>query len=233
MNKNLLAFVFLLTTGSLVSVGLGMINQGDYAYQKLDQVDDDVNSHYIPESDTLDFSASPMGDDWLDERLEDIKAFIEKNHVKCLLLESMGLKKGPYENGPCEKLIQYAMNDENLRIVSFQNNNFFDNAAMGCAATGYFVGHLFGVKNLARLWDTLPEEVASTLMKQNSAYKKLSHKVLKKIILIDKIMPPIVIFHKSHFCQSNSTTDPVLQDYFARYIAKYMEGLSVLVSIES
>lgn len=215
-----------------------LITSSDFAYEELDQFDDCLMVYYNPASKTLDLSRLQMGDQWLEDMLDDIKHFVDKYDVKCLLLESMGLTKIPVG------FIEYALMDKHLRVVSLQNNKLdipvssgSQGGLAGVAAaapeavtapsTMYFPGHLFEIRNISMLWDTFPQEVARDLVAQDPSYKNLSQ--FKKIIIIDKRTKVFFVFDKFKSYSPRCTSEPLfLRKYMEKYIEKYIEKLQSL-----
>jgi hypothetical protein len=177
-----------------------------------------IAAFYDPASKTLDLSHKPLGDEGLKKIFTSLKHCIEECEVENLFLENMGLTEIPHY------LITYVMLNKHLKIVSLQHNNFnlpgflSDDSNQRHnslsvppsherkSSTAEFISHMASIRPqggtsgvVAEIFKGFWEHISSELEKQveEQDLGKESLPSFKKIILIDRRIPPVIIFDQN------------------------------------
>lgn len=160
--------------------------------------------YYHLETKTLDLSNFPLKDIRLAQITQEIKDLIKLTGAERLILENNKLTVIPYD------LITFALTNKTLKYVSFKNNKFkIQNGseypepidkllekAMGKPKkddkTRARSNTLGGI--VATLWEGISPEIEKAIENSNKTSDKTQ--LIKKIIIIDKRIPPITIINQ-------------------------------------
>jgi len=186
-----------------------------------------LQQYYHPETKTLDLSHKPMGDQGLRAIFDHIRHFISENDTEILLLESMNLTEVPYYlvtfalvdkhlrvvsfqnnrfNIPglpvldeaaaassAAASVRHSVNmgkreSQRASIPVFQSGQ--DGTGPRLPGNVGAVAHM-----ISTLWDSFSPEIARELEAQNLSSEVIP--LFKKIIFIDKRIPPITVFDQT------------------------------------
>jgi hypothetical protein len=177
-----------------------------------------IAAFYDAESKTLDLSHKTIGDEGLKKIFTSLKHCIEQCEVENLCLEGMNLTEIPHY------LITYVILNKHLKLVSLQNNNFnlpgwipdgsnprHNSLSIPASSSSHerrmstadvishitnSIPHSGTSRAVAEIFEGFFAHISSELEKQaeEQGLDKESLPSFKKIILIDKRIPPIIIF---------------------------------------
>jgi len=186
-----------------------------------------LDQYYDHDTKTLNMRNLMLGDTGLKKRLKDIKQFIDLVRAESLILEKNNLQQIPYN------VITFALINRSLKYVSLKENKFNLPVFLGDEDADELsmpLDLLDGakVKKLpeqfrdailknsgetkssmmstiaASLWEGLSPEIEKALTEHNSSQIK---KILyKKIIIIDKNLPPITVIDNKRLPKSKMST---------------------------
>jgi len=168
-----------------------------------------VEDYYHQDTKTLDMSNIPLKNNLLNDLIGNITALIRLTGAENLILENNKLENIPYE------LITFALTNKTLKYVSFKNNKFkiqngseFPEAidkllekAMGKNKTRERSNTIGGI--MATLWDGISPEIEKAIEKSNKIQDKKIF--FKKIIIIDRRIPPITIIDQDKLPKDTKT----------------------------
>jgi hypothetical protein len=180
-----------------------------------------IEDYYKQDTKTLDMSNLPLMDSVLKDMTEDIEKFITLVGAEQLLLENNKLETIPYE------LITFALTNKTLKYVSFKNNKF--KIQNGSSEPEYLSKIVKKIKTststkdgetrtrsntiggiISTLWDGISPEIEKAIEKSNKSQDKTL--LFKKIIIIDKRIPPITIINQDEL--PKTTTDKCKEAFY-------------------
>lgn len=187
------------------------------------------DKYYDHDTKTLNLRNLMMGDSGLQNNLSSIKQFINLVRAENLILEKNNLQQIPYH------VITFALINRSLRYVSMKENNFnialmLDQESSGSVSLPLDFLDSAKLKSLPKditkaikrnrststsnhsalssiatsIWEGISPEIEKALVEHNSTQDK---KILyKKIIIIDKNIPPITIIDNERLPKSKLST---------------------------
>lgn len=184
------------------------------ASSELDEISIKIEDYYHQDTKTLDMSNLPLKDSLMAELIEEIKALIELTGAENLLLENNKLNTIPYE------LITFALTNKTLKYVSFKNNKFkIQNGSPQPEAIGKLIKKAYSKDTsglgdsrkrsntisgvISSIWDGISPEIEKAITKYNNSQDRT--KFFKKIIIIDKRIPPITIINQDELPKNTKT----------------------------
>jgi hypothetical protein len=206
---------------------MGMDSSDDIeAATSSNEIEVKIEDYYHSDTKILDLSNLPLKDEMLSEMVDDIEKLVTLTGAEQLILENNQLTKIPFD------LITFALVNKTLKYVSFKNNKFkIQNGGdqpeeiskllakykakssdkKETSKTRDRSGTISGV--ISTIWDGISPEIEKAIENYNKSSD--SSKLFKKIIIIDKRIPPITIINQDALPK---TTTQKCKDVFIKIL---------------
>lgn len=179
------------------------------ASSEKDEISIKLQDYYHLDTKTLDLSNLPLKDAILSEMFDEIKNLITLTGAEILILENNQLTTIPYE------LITFALINKTLKYVSFKNNKFkIQNGGTEPEEISKLLKAYKNTSNrprsstmsgiVSKIWDGISPEIEKAIQESNKGQDKT--KFFKKIIIIDKRIPPITVINQDDLPKTTSQT---------------------------